>query len=127
MSRTAPEWLDKNFFIRVIKNYTNDEEAILRNFSIRSGANAGESFASDLYRVTINYSTAKKTTSTTAATTVEEKSISVIVKSLPETEDGEIGVRRMFLNEMKMYGEILIDINRVVQTSAYGSLKLFPR
>lgn len=119
MSKTAPEWLDKDFFSRVIRHYTRDEEAILRNFSIRSGAKAGESFASDLFRVTINYAAV-------TSSSQPEESISVMVKTLPENEDGDIGAKRMFLNEMKMYGEILPDIKRVVQ-EAYGDLKLFPR
>jgi hypothetical protein len=117
MSKTAPEWLDKDFFSRVIRHYTRDEEAILRNFSIRSGAKAGESFASDLFRVTINYA---------ASTSQPEESVSVMVKTLPASEDGDIGARRMFLNEMRMYGEVLPDIKRLVER-AYGDLKLFPR
>ncbi|KAG5674473.1 hypothetical protein PVAND_004442 [Polypedilum vanderplanki] len=115
MSKTAPKWLDTNFFTRVVKNFSKDEEAILQNFSIRYGAKAGESFASDLFRVTINYTT----------TSTDQSKISVIVKTLPEQAESEIDAKRMFLNEMKMYGEFLPDINRIIQ-KAYGDLKLFP-
>jgi hypothetical protein len=114
MSKTAPAWLDRDFFTRVIRHC--DETALLHDFSICSGAKAGESFASDLFRVTINYATAAS----------ERATMSVMVKTLPEREDGEIGAKRMFLNEMRMYGEMLIDMERVVR-SAYGDLKLFPR
>lgn len=129
MSKTAPNWLDKEFFRKVIRNYTNDEDAILLNFSIRSGSKAGENFASDLYRVTINYS---KTTNSMVEVDVKSlnlqnsETISVIVKVLPANEDVDIDNRRMFLNEMRMYGESLVEIDKIVR-QAYGELKLFPR
>ena len=125
MSKTVPDWLDKDFFAKVIRNYTKDEEAILVSFSIRSGSNAGENFASDLFRVTLNYSKTPRT-STAGDVTRNIETISVIVKSLPVNEDVDIDNHRMFLNEMRMYGESLVDIDRIVRM-AYGELKLFPR
>lgn len=120
MSKTAPNWLDRDFFSRVIRSHASDETAILLNFSIRSGSKAGENFASDLYRVTINYS---KKTFTKQPT---NELISVIVKVLPKNEDVDIDNHRMFQNEMRMYGECLVDIDKVIR-EAYGELKLFPR
>jgi hypothetical protein len=114
MSRTAPEWLDNDFFTKVIRHFTNDEEAILHNFTVRSGSKAGESFASNLYRVNISY-----------ATSCEVKTISVIVKSLPACDSGEIDGQRMFLTEMKMYGESLVKIREIIH-NAYDGLNFFP-
>lgn len=117
MSNAKPqhaEWLNKNFFEKVIKHFTKDEAASVREFEIQSGSKPGESFASDLYRASINY-----------ATETETKSISVILKVMP-SEGGDIDSKRMMKCEMKMYGEILIDINRVL-LDAREPIKLFPR
>lgn len=112
-----PEWLNKTFFERVIKRYTRDVKAEVNEFAIQSGSKPGESFASNLLRASINY-----------ATESESKSISVIVKTMPSTDEGEIDGRRLFMTELKMYGETLIDINRVL-LNAHGleNIKLFPR
>lgn len=128
MSKTVPDWLDKDFFTKVIRNYTNDEEAILVTFSIRSGSNAGENFASDLFRVTLNYTQTPRTSPASGRSFFSRNidTISVIVKSLPVNEDVDIDNHRMFQNEMRMYGESLVDIDRIVR-AAYGELKLFPR
>lgn len=128
MSKTVPDWLDKDFFTKVIRNYTDDEEAILVSFSIRSGSNAGENFASDLFRVSLNYSKTPRTSTAGGQSLFSRniETVSVIVKSLPVNEDIDIDNHRMFLNEMRMYGESLVDIDRIVRM-AYGELKLFPR
>lgn len=110
-----PEWLNRDFFEKVIKNYTRSEEAEVNEFAIQSGSKPGESFASDLLRASINYTIE-----------ADSKSISVIVKTLPSREDGDIDSRRLFTTEMKMYGETLIDINRVF-LNAPDNIKLFPR
>ncbi|KAL7042893.1 hypothetical protein ACKWTF_001324 [Chironomus riparius] len=127
MSKTVPDWLDKDFFTKVIRNYTNDEAAILVSFSIRSGSNAGENFASDLFRVTLNYSKTPRSSTAGGKNLFSRniETISVIVKSLPVNEDVDIDNHRMFQNEMRMYGESLVDIDRIVRM-AYGELKLFP-
>lgn len=117
MSNAKPqhaEWLNKNFFEKVIKHFTKDEAASVREFAIQSGSKPGESFASDLLRASINY-----------ATETETKSISVILKVIPSDSVGEdIDADRMMKCEMKMYGEVLIDINRLL---AREPVKLFPR
>lgn len=112
-----PEWLNKSFFERVIKYYSGDDEAKVNEFAIQSGSKPGESFASDLLRASINY-----------ATESESISISVIVKTIPLTQEGEIDGRQLFMTELKMYGETLIDINRVLLNAhGYENIKLFPR
>lgn len=120
MSNAKPqhaEWLNKNFFEKVIKHFTKDEAASVREFAIQSGSKPGESFASDLLRASINYATETET---------ETKSISVILKVIPRSESGDIDAERMMKCEMKMYGQVLIDINRVL-LDAREPVKLFPR
>lgn len=87
----------------------------MSEFAIQSGSKPGESFASDLLRASINY-----------AVESESKSISVIVKMMPSGDGGDIDGRRLFMTEMKMYGDTLIDINRVL-LDAHEDIKLFPR
>lgn len=87
----------------------------MSEFAIQSGSKPGESFASDLLRASINYTTGS-----------DSKSISVIVKTIPSRVDGDIDGRRLFTTEMKMYGETLIDINRIF-LNAPDNIKLFPR
>lgn len=52
-----PEWLNKSFFERVIKHYSGDGMARVNEFAIQSESKPGESFASDLLRASINYTT----------------------------------------------------------------------
>lgn len=110
-----PDWLNKSFFEKVIKHYTQDDEARVKEFAIQSGSKPGESFASDLLRASINYAIESGT-----------KSISVIVKTMPSREDGDIDGKRLFMTELKMYGDTLIDINRLLLNS-HDTIKLFPR
>lgn len=119
MSQTSPEnlrRLDKDFFEDIIKHCISDVKAEVTEFAIQSGSKAGESFASDLLRASINYTTPD---------VPEPKSISVIIKSLPSKEEG-IDSKRLFTTEKKMYGETLSDINRVL-LRFHDSIKLFPR
>ena len=118
MSQTATEsfeWLNKAFFEKVIKHSFSDDAAEVTEFAIQSGSKAGENFASDLLRASINYTTPDS----------NPKSISVIIKLLPSREEG-IDSKRLFTTEKKMYSETLIDINRVL-LNAYDTMKLFPR
>lgn len=93
----------------------SDQKARVNAFAVHSGSKPGESFASDLLRASINYSTDSNA-----------KSISVIVKMMPSRTDGDIDGKRLFMTEMKMYGDTLIDINRVL-LNAHDTIKLFPR
>lgn len=120
-TKIPPTWLDKFFFENVIKFHTKDSSSIVNDFTISSGSNSGENFASEMFRAVINYSTTK----------AESSSISVIIKLKPK-ESGDIGAERMFIAEMKMYSETLIDINRLLlkATSANDGdddVILFPR
>jgi hypothetical protein len=109
-------FLTKAFFEKVIRKYTKDDKAEVEEFKIESGSKAGESFASDLLRASINF---RKVES-------EAESISVIVKLMPSTVGGDIDSKRLFMTEMKMYSHSLIDINRVL-LNAGDTIKLFPR
>jgi hypothetical protein len=116
-----PEWMDKVFFENVIKYYKNDDKAVVKDFTIKSGSNCGENFASEMFRAIINFSTMK----------CGDDSISVIIKVKPN-ESGDIDAERMFITEMKMYSETLIDINRLLLRANEGDnddvkLRLFPR
>lgn len=114
MSQESPEWLNHSFFDKVIKHHISSD-AKVTEFTIQSGAKPGENFASDLFRASINY-----------ASESEAKSISVIVKVMPMKEEGDIDGKQLFLTEMKMYDDTLIDINRLL-LNAHVALKLFPR
>lgn len=119
MSQTdnCHDFLNKAFFEKVIRHYTKDDEAKVKEFAIQSGSKAGESFASDLLRASINYATVES----------EVESISVIVKVIPRVNGGgDIDGKRLFTTEMKMYGDTLIDINRLL-LNAGDTVKLFPR
>ena len=105
-------------FLKSIKIHTNDDKARVNEFSVQSRSKLGESFASDLFRASINYTTVES----------EVESISVIVKVMPSTVGiGEnIDRERLFMTEMKMYGDTLIDINRLLLNIS-NTVKLFPR
>lgn len=110
-----PEWLNQSFFERVIKHYVKDNTAEVKKFVIQSGSQLGENFASSILRASINY--------------IHEsvaKSISVIVKTMPAEDGGDVDAKRLFMTEMKMYGETLTRINRLL-LNTYDDIKLFPR
>lgn len=121
-SPSPPSWLNKAFFVRVMKFHTKLDSADVVDFTISSGSKSGENYASEMFRALINYTT------TSAAT--ESLSISVIIKLKPK-ESGDIGAERMFSAEMKMYSETLIDINRLLLKATAADddddVRLFPR
>lgn len=123
MSETASfhqEWLNRSFIEKVIRRYTEDDDVEVNSFAIESGSKPGENFASELLRASINYSLTKSKSVV--------KSISVIVKVMPMVEEDEhIDIKQLFRTEMKMYGETLIAINRLLLNAYDNPIKLFPR
>ena len=112
-------WISQqSIFLNFIRNYTKDDKAAVKEFSIQSRSKLGESFASDLLRASINYTTVES----------EAESISVIVKVMPLTVGVGVNIdrERLFMTEMKMYGDTLIDINRLL-LNINNTVKLFPR
>lgn len=109
-----PEYLDKSFFQKIIEVHSG-RKASVKEFTIRSGSKPSENLASDVYRVGIDYECDSAT-----------HSVSVIVKTMMSSGyDDDIDGKRLFDTEIKMYGEVLVDINRLV-FGAY-KIKLFPR
>lgn len=122
MSETAffnHEWLNRSFIEKVIRHYTEDDGAKVNSFEIQSGSKPGESFASDILRASINYSSTKSKPG--------GESMSVIAKVMPTAGDDHIDLKRLFNAEMKMYGETLIAINRLLLNASDNPIKLFPR
>lgn len=113
------KWLNRSFIEKVIRRYTGDDDAEVNSFAIQSGSKPGENFASELLRASINYTLTKSKPGV--------ESISVIVKVMPPDEDENIDMKQLFSTEMKMYGETLIAINRLLLIACDKPIKLFPR
>lgn len=67
-------WMDNDYFKSILTKYEGHDNFQLRKFSVNSGTNKGENFASAIFRVTISYLLHDK-----------EKETTFIVKARSET------------------------------------------
>ncbi|XP_052889244.1 uncharacterized protein LOC128297606 [Anopheles moucheti] len=102
----APAWLNDEFFLQVIREFTHDSRARLcHGCKLRPGTTPGEHFASVLYRTTIHYRSQQG----------REASLDVIMKIKPYQaglkkevlEDGGL-----FSREMRIYNKVLPEMKR---------------
>ncbi|XP_035775522.1 uncharacterized protein LOC118457784 [Anopheles albimanus] len=119
--RTVPEWLNDEFFLNVIREYTRDDRAQLcHGCKLRPGTKPGEHFASIMYRTTIHYRT--------GGNRGREASQDVIMKIKPFQgglkkeilEDSDL-----FVKEMHVYSKVLPEMAR--RLGAIGETLNFPR
>lgn len=121
MAFNSPHWLNGPFFDKVIKSYTNDNEAKVLDYSIKAGSKAGENFASAMYRAEITF---KKSFCQS-----DWQSMSVIIKTIPVEDSMEKQLTDnspLFNTEMRMYGKTLVDVMAILKASG-DNTKLFPR
>lgn len=105
-AKVAPEWMDKNFFEKVIRHKENDPQAQVLEFSVSAGSKPGDNFASSLFRATITFQS--------KFTQNQPKVISVIIKieimQPLEVMEDLFKDSPLFRNEMEMYGKVLPEI-----------------
>uniref|UniRef100_A0A182J133 CHK kinase-like domain-containing protein n=1 Tax=Anopheles atroparvus TaxID=41427 RepID=A0A182J133_ANOAO len=114
-----PAWLDDDFFLRVIREFTHDAGAQLcHSCRLHPGTKAGEHFASVIYRTTIHYRSSR----------CKEAALDVIMKIKPFQEGLKKAVLTdsdLFVREMRVYSEVLPQMAR--RLAAIGETINHPR
>ncbi|XP_053671386.1 uncharacterized protein LOC128721638 [Anopheles nili] len=105
-SDRLPDWLNDEFFLRVIREFTHDSAARLcHGCKLRPGTKPGERFASAIFRTTIHY----------RSRLGKEASLDVIIKTKPLSgglQRDELDGSDLFLREMRIYSKVLPEIDR---------------
>lgn len=108
----VPQHLNHQLFEKVIKNYEKDPTAKVHSFSVSAGANAGDNFGSQIYRVKINFTSKYR----------KNFEISTIVKTLEKTfnvgglSDFE-NQKKAFVIEAEIYGKVLPEVKDLLKES----------
>lgn len=106
-SKVVPEWMNKEFFEKVVRQMEKDPKAVVEDLQVGEGSKPGENFGSSLYRAVITFK---------SKFTKDPKTISTIIKVKltvpPEFADMQefIDESPLFRNEMEMYGKVLPEI-----------------
>lgn len=59
----APSWLNERFLEKNLQKYYNNEKISVTNIDVRPAAAKGDNYCSHIYRVSIDYNVASKSTS----------------------------------------------------------------
>jgi hypothetical protein len=114
----VPAWLTKSFIEKNLRNHFDDKSLKVKKMKVSQCGGKGESYASVMFRIAVSYT--KKG---------EEKTISLVVKTLPENEmakdklgSGNYNVQN---KEMEMYERLLPKFKRILQ-SINEDAEIFP-
>ncbi|XP_049531383.1 uncharacterized protein LOC125948892 [Anopheles darlingi] len=123
----APDWLNQNFFLQVVRELDNDPSIELTSQCVlRPGTKMGDHYASVMYRTTVTYRSKKDQA---------EKSINLIMKTKPEAEGMKkelLEDDQLFKIEIRMYQKVLPEMARLLKSIGeeykypryiYGALK----
>ncbi|CAO1441807.1 unnamed protein product [Diamesa serratosioi] len=117
----VPEWLNKDFFEKIIRKKENDLNAKVSELVVGPGSKPGENFGSSLYRAFVEY-TSKYTAGT--------KQLSLIIKIKPDLSAWPVNYLEhspdLFKTEMAMYGRVLPQIQSLL-LSANDKSTMFPQ
>ncbi|EAT33282.1 AAEL014439-PA [Aedes aegypti] len=98
----APSWLNSQFLLEVIRKAQNDPSLTLcHGCNLRPGTNAGDHYASIMFRTTVHYRSARYH---------KEQAISLIMKLTTQAEGFKkelLDGNGLFETETKMYSEVL--------------------
>ncbi|XP_050079389.1 uncharacterized protein LOC126567202 [Anopheles maculipalpis] len=117
--RDVPSWLNDDFFLQVIRDFTHDSRARLcHGCKLRAGTKPGEHFASVMYRTTIHYRCHQG----------KEASLDVIMKIKPY----QAGLKKdvleggdLFSKEIHIYSKVLPEMKR--KLAEIGETFNYPR
>ncbi|CAO1441467.1 unnamed protein product [Diamesa serratosioi] len=108
------EWMTHEYFVKVLKEYEG-HDVVLEEFSIKSGTNKGENFASSIYRVQLTYivdETATKKCSFILKTNSANSAISEMLEEF-----------HVFESETQLYKKILVECYKIIG----DNMKFAPR
>lgn len=84
-----PKHLNLDFFEEIVENAVQEANPQLKKIFIKMGSSAGDNYCSLIYRVLITYNLIDESS--------EDKTISIIIKSMPVTKSID------FLEDMKVF------------------------
>ncbi|XP_063697375.1 uncharacterized protein LOC134828361 [Culicoides brevitarsis] len=115
LSFQIPSWMDKNYFEDVLRHFKNNETLKITNYELKPASKAGDGFASSIFRVICQ---------------TGDEEISLIVKTVPIEE----GLKRSMINherayetEIKMYAEILPEMEKILLKVTGKAVKIGPQ
>ena len=93
----TPQWLDEQFLMQILKNNERNENVQVTNFELSPAAQAGDHYASVMFRAKVNYQLNGNE---------ELKNISLIIKTMPEQDGHKKEFMKgwsIFETEIEMY------------------------
>lgn len=103
----APPWMDQDFFEKVLKHSENDSTLTVGAFKIVPGSNAGDHYASIIFRASVSYRSHGKDLET-----------SLIVKTVPAEEGHKKELLKngtLFETETLMYNTVIPEMYRLLK------------
>ncbi|XP_063710075.1 uncharacterized protein LOC134838468 [Culicoides brevitarsis] len=107
--QNPPEWLNNTFFEQALAEYLSDTAICVTKVDFRPGTKAGDHYGSCMFRAKVTFDTRKSTCDV----------INLIIKTLPVDDGAKLELLRectAFKTEMKMYGEVLPEMHRLLRT-----------
>ena len=107
---TWPDWFDTAFFAKIVRTYKHDPTVEIKCFEVAPGSNAGEHFASVMYKIKVVFDSKKYR--------LEGEELLMVMKIMPYNESFKTDAMKnspMFDNEIMMYTTILPEMERILE------------
>ncbi|CAD7093745.1 unnamed protein product [Hermetia illucens] len=113
----APEWLNSNFFKKVLEYNGDLKDVTINDFHISPATALGDHFSSVMFRARVNYSTQD----------FPNRKCSIIIKTLPVAEGYKKEMLEkpevdFFDTEMFMYSEVLTECGKILRNAGYTDM-----
>lgn len=110
---TAPEFLTKEFFIKVLENGLPTSQVEIVRMDITMGSGTGDNYCSEIYRANIIYKCVRNNQ--------ENKTISLIVKAMPysESRGPVLEDLQVYEKEVEMYMKTLPKMSAILNNEFF--------
>ncbi|KAL5290994.1 hypothetical protein ACFFRR_010417 [Megaselia abdita] len=106
----APEWMNKEFFEKILRGAENDDSVQVKEVELRPGSSKGDHYASLMFRAIIKYEN-------NSFTNLEK---SLLVKTMPFVDGPKkqmLKSMNIFDVEIKMYNEVIPQFQKLLRDS----------
>jgi Ecdysteroid kinase-like family len=111
LTKNIPEWLDQQFFEKVLRQYKNDTDMQVVEFSMSPGLPAGINFGSAVFRVSIVYKSKSSQANSTLSAFIKTLPVGIDLSELEYLKDS-----KLFLGETNYYGNVLPEITKLLSS-----------
>ncbi|EDS35002.1 conserved hypothetical protein [Culex quinquefasciatus] len=108
-------WLNNEFFEKVLRQVTNDKGLVVEDFFINLHANAGEHYASTIYRAQVSYRSRGKV-----------EPIALVIK-LITSKVNQLADDSSFENELNLYKNLLNQMQNLLKKAGVEGAQLAPK